>query len=367
MSHTAPAFLAREDLNRLLQLLQGQGYRLCGPQVRDGTIVYDHLADTAALPRGWRDTQQPGHYRLQQHDSPRYFDWANGPQAIKPLTFPAREVLWEARRRESGELEFIVPDQALEKVAVIGVKACDLAALALQDQHFLQAEYQDPGYLARRKGLFLVGVNCSRAAATCFCVSTGDGPAIEQGYDLLLDELEEGFLIRSGSDSGAVLLAELPLEAALPGQIDAAEQQVQQVARSQQRRLMPVSPGSLMQQRQHPQWDDVADRCLACGNCTQVCPTCFCHHQQDLLQLSGEASEHQREWDSCFSESHGQLAGFQVRSTVKQRYQQWMTHKLDSWQEQYGRSGCTGCGRCMSWCPAAIDFVEEANKITGDG
>lgn len=363
MDRSVPQFLLRENLQILLRLLSAAGYEIQGPQLKDGAIVYDRLQSVEQLPKGQQDHQSLGRYQVVQTESQRLFHWANGPQALKPLLQPSREVIWQAKRDASGALKFIIPETAVPKIAVLGVKACDIAALKLQDMHYLQGEYVDPGYQARRKGLFLIAVNCSVAAETCFCDSTGDGPVAESGFDIVLTELDEGFLIAGGSKNGDVFIAKLPLNPATREQVIAAQQQNETVKTSQSRQLIPVSVGQLESTRDHPQWQDIADRCLACGNCTMVCPTCFCHHQTDELTMKGDETQHVKEWDSCFGESHGQLAGFQVRSTIKERYQQWMIHKLDSWQEQYGRSGCTGCGRCMSWCPAGIDFVAEANKL----
>jgi len=113
----------------------------------------------------------------------------------------------------------------------------------------------------------------------------------------------------------------------------------------------------------HPRWEDVAKRCLTCGNCTMVCPTCFCTTIEDTSDLTGAHAERWRKWDSCFTQALSYIHGGSVRQSVKSRYRQWMTHKLASWTDQFGGTGCVGCGRCITWCPAGIDITEEARAI----
>ena len=361
-------YLPRTQLASLLELLQQQDYDCIGPQVRDGAIVYAALTSITQLPQGFQDQQAPGQYRLTEQESPRYFAWANGPQALKPQLFAPRESLWQARLDGSQQLQFTDSIAEPVKVAVLGVRACDMAALRLQDKHFLEGQYRDPYYAARRERLLLIAVNCSHPAATCFCHSTGDGPRVNAGFDLCLDELDDGFVIGAGSDAGQALLAQLDLEQAEDGLRQQAQQQIKVAAR-QQRYLPPVRylRDVLPQQQQHPHWDEVAQRCLSCGNCTAVCPTCFCHSEQDVPSLDGSHSEHVRQWDSCFSQGHSYIHGMTIRKETRWRYRQWLTHKLAGWHDQYGRSGCVGCGRCISWCPVGIDITAEVAAICAEG
>ncbi len=354
-------FLARADFPALLAALHTSGYACVGPQICHGTIVFAPLTDSTQLPAGWQDTQQPGSYRLHQTGTPYWFDWANGASAIKPYTFAPQETLWTAHRAEAS-LHFQATDPVAPKIALLGVRACDLAALALQDQHFLQGAQCDPHYQARRANLLLIGVNCTHAAATCFCVSTGDGPEIRAGYDLLLSEIAPGFVVRTGSVAGQQLAALLPLTPATPQQYADAQQRMQ--AATQQQRSLPSKP-PLFAHLEHPQWQTVGARCLACGNCTSVCPTCFCHQAITQPSLDGLSSVHERRWDSCFQQGHSYLHGWQVRDNHPHHYRQWLTHKLAGWHEQFGRSGCTGCGRCITWCPVGIDLTAEVQAICG--
>ena len=364
-------FLPRERLQDLIDALAAAGFRCVGPQVKDGAIVFQSLTHASQLPVGVRDAQEAGSYRLAGSASPRAFAWANGPQALKPFLFAPSEVLWRARRRPDGGIDF---DSALPEgrpLAVLGVRACDLAALAIQDQHFLHGAHgaaPDPFYARRREGLFLVAVNCSHPAATCFCVSTGDGPCAVHGYDIVLDERDDGFLAQAAGERGEAVLAALALAPATAEQGAEAQRQAAQAAAAMTRRL----PGrklrdALFANLEHARWDEVADRCLSCGNCTSVCPTCFCHSESERPHIGGADTEHAREWDSCFTRDHSQLHGFTVRPDTRARYRQWLTHKLGSWHDQFGRSGCVGCGRCIAWCPVGIDITEEAAAICGGG
>lgn len=358
-------FLAREKFQDLLNRLSDSGYRIVGPQIRDGAIVYEPLQRTGQLPLGARVEQAPGRYHLSvDHAQPRCFAWANGPQALKPLLFPPQELLWHVERKADGRLHFIPAESDHRAMAVMGVRACDVAALAMHDQHF----DTDPNYQSRRGNLFTVAVNCTHPAATCFCASTGDGPQARSGYDLLLDELDDGYLVYSGTLKGEEVSLSLELAT-----ID--EQQLQQVreqnayAVAMQTRSLPSSNlhDTLFANLEHPRWQAVAERCLACGNCTSVCPTCFCHSEFEQGGIDLNRSEHVRQWQSCFGEGHSYLHGMQVRPDIRSRYRQWLTHKLAGWHEQFGRSGCVGCGRCISWCPVGIDITDEVAVICGGG
>lgn len=360
-------FLAHTALQVLYEALTEAGFRLYAPQIRDGALQFAECTNAAELPWAVSDTQSPGNYRLGEGNKSRAFAWANGLQALKPLLFTPSETLWRVSRDEAGCLQFTSEKPQVEARAVIGVRPCDLAALDIHDRHFL-GEHPDGYYTARRQKLFFVAVNCSHPASTCFCASTGDGPAAEKGFDLLLDELDNGFVVNAGSDSGRTLLQELALPDASAAQQELATKQQRHAAEIQQRRMPPGNlQDPLFARLNHPRWEEVGTRCLACGNCTSVCPTCFCHREQELPALDGDSSEHIREWDSCFTQGHSYIHGTVIRASISQRYRQWLTHKIGSWNEQYGRSGCVGCGRCITWCPVGIDITEEVHALLGTG
>ena len=360
LSHS---FFKTEKLQVLLDNILNQGYECIGPQVRDGAIVYEKLTSIEQLPYGVTDKQEPGKYTLKKTSHKRYFDWANGPQAIKPILFTPREKLWESNALPDGKISFKTEEPEIKPTAIFAARACDIAAMELQNQHFLQQEFIDPFYKARHDRLLIIAVNCSTPADTCFCHSTGDGPFVKNGADIILTELKNGFLICADSDEGEQLLKGLDLKYLTVEQRTEYES-IEQNARNQKRKLPAFDIQSrLLKELDNENWHSIAAKCLSCGNCTSVCPTCFCHNEVDTPSLDGKTAEHFREWDSCFSQGHSYIHGITIRSETSQRYRQWLTHKFSTWHEQYGRSGCVGCGRCISWCPVGIDVTESLLSI----
>ncbi|HEY6926387.1 MAG TPA: 4Fe-4S dicluster domain-containing protein [Steroidobacteraceae bacterium] len=367
MQTAEPTALTESGLDALLQELKHRGYRVVGPMARDGAIVYDDLNGVSDLPRGWTDDQDGGHYRLVRRDDDALFGYAVGPHSWKKFLHPPLLRLWRAKRT-ADEIQ-VTPDSVPQgPFAFIGVRACELHAIAIQDRVFVGGAHVDPHYRSRRDGAFIVAVNCSHAGGTCFCVSMNSGPKVESGFDLALTEVirngDHLFIAEAGSDTGRSVLAALPHREARPEEVTAAEAVVARTAASMGRQ-MPANDVKdlLLRNPEHPRWNDVADRCLTCGNCTMVCPTCFCTSVEDTSDLAGGEISRSRRWDSCFTTDFSYIHGGSVRATSRSRYRQWMTHKLATWFEQFGSSGCVGCGRCITWCPVGIDITEEVRAI----
>jgi len=335
-----------------------------GPLVRDGAVVYEDLATAAELPIGWGDDQEAGVYRLVRRDDEARFGYAVGPHSWKQFLQPPHVRLWRAQRGGEGTQDEDGPDKPF---AFVGVRGCDRHAIAIQDRVLLEGRFPDSDYAARREGAFVVAVDCADPAGTCFCVSMDTGPGVDDGFDLALTELLDGehrFLVRIGSRRGAEVMSELESSTAEEADLRRREQIVTGSAQRMGRELDTTGLKELLQDSlEHPRWDEVAERCLTCGNCTMVCPTCFCTTVEDVTDLTGEQAERWRSWDTCFSLDHSYVHGGSVRPTGRSRYRQWLTHKLGTWWDQFGTSGCVGCGRCIAWCPVGIDITEEAAAL----
>ncbi len=356
--------LDRSNFQELLNALAGRGYRTVGPTVRDGAIVYDDIHASSDLPEGWTDRQDGGMYRLEQRNDAALFGYTVGPHSWKKFLFPPRTRLWQADRQPEG---FTLRPEPLDAApyAFLGVRSCELHAIAIQDAVFMKT---DPLYRTHRERAFLIAVNCGQAGGTCFCLSMKTGPRAESGFDLALTEiLEDGrhaFTVEAGSERGREVLLMLPAEEARAVDLEASARCTTRAV-GQMGRSMDVKgvPDLLARHLEHPRWDEVASRCLACANCTMVCPTCFCSTVEDTTDLTGDHAERWRSWDSCFTIDFSHVHGGSVRTSTKARYRQWLTHKLSTWHDQFGTSGCVGCGRCIAWCPVAIDLTQEVAAI----
>ncbi len=365
-------WLARVDLPRLFQALSEDGRRVVGPRVRDHAIVLDELDSADQLPTGWTDAQGPGRYRIAKgqdaSDGHTFTGYVVGPDSLKPHLFPAREVLYGATRRPDGKLGFTPLADSAPPTAHLGVRACDLAAAEVQDRTFLGA-HPDPRYRARREATTLVAVNCTEPGELCFCASTNTGPRVRHGADVVLTERDDGFYVEAQSEAGRAILDALPTQETHSEDAAWVDRTMAEAATKMGRAMDTRElPRLLFGRLGHARWDQVAERCLACGNCTHVCPTCFCSTTEDPSSLDAREAEHVRLWDSCFTAEHAMIHGASFRPTTHDRYRQWLTHKVGAWVSQFGTSGCVGCGRCIAWCPVGIDLTEEIAALReGEG
>ncbi len=362
-------FLAYEKLDDLFNILRAAGYAVVAPQLKNNSIAYDFLENTQQLPWGIIADQQPGSYKIQATQSSRLFDWVNAAQAIKPWLFKAQESRWQVKRDAQGQLQFQEIKATIEPIAFFGARPCDIKAMVIQDKVFLDKQAIDTHYQQRRDNFFIIAANCTTSSTNCFCVGAGDFPKADNNYDLAITEIDGGFIVQAGHDKAQDLLNTLQLKLASEKQLQQAELGINHAAQMQTKTLNAGNDGQLnailFANLDHPRWQEVADRCLSCGNCTLVCPTCFCSDHVEKPEFDGQSSEQVKQWGSCFSKQHSIVGGKPLRDDTLKRYRQWLTHKLGSWHDQYDSSGCVGCGRCVTWCPVGIDITEEVNAISG--
>ena len=362
--------IGRGDLDTLFSSLQKKGYTTVGPTVRDGVITYDEINNSSDLPAGWTDEQDAGQYRLQKTDSQLLFDYTVSPQSWKKYLYPPKSTIFKARKEGKGYdvLPSSNGELANKKFAFIGVRPCELSAIGIQDKVFLEGTWVDPVYKRRRENTFIVALNCGRPGHTCFCVSMDTGPKASGAFDLALTEIltdkSHYFAVESKSEKGAEILKAIPHTSAKKEHEDQVRDIQKKAWHEMGRTLDTTNIKELLQGNlDHARWNDVATRCLTCANCTLVCPTCFCSTVQDTTDLTGTEAERVKIWDSCFTMDFARVAGGSFRPSVRARYRQWLTHKFASWIDQFGTSGCVGCGRCITWCPARIDVTEELRAI----
>jgi len=362
--------VTRADFQQILDGLHARGYSTIAPKVEEGAIVYGEVATVDDLPIGWTDDQGGGFYRLERRADDALFGYTVGPHSWKRYFSPPVRQLWQARKTDDG-FEIVPDETPPPRYALIGVRACELHAIRRMDDVYLGGSTVDADYQRRRAAAFLVAVNCGKAGKTCFCASLETGPAVGAGYDLALTEVittsDHYFVVDAGTTRGAEVLADVPHRPATYAEIELADAIVAETARHMGRTLETEGLKALLYRTfEHPHWDEVAERCLTCGNCTMVCPTCFCFTVEDTTDLTGQVAERWRRADSCFTTAFTFITSGSQRASAKARYRQWLTHKLATWQDQFGSLGCVGCGRCITWCPVGIDLTAEVAALRAE-
>lgn len=358
--------LAKEDLPELIAVLSG-GYDVIGPTFENEAIVLTRLGSAGKIAAGYRDYQEPGHYRVEKANDGTYFGYNNGADSPKKFLHPARLTLFSGDLQPDGDFSLAEGPGISVRLAFLGIRPCDSFAVHVLDKTFLNNPNVDRPYQRRRGGSFLAVLNCTSPGNTCFCASMGTGPRVETGYDLRMTELNEGFLVESGSPPGDATIGQLPVRPAPAALVKEGDRLLAEAVLSMGRVLNTNNlPRILREGLEHPHWDFMKTWCIGCTNCTIVCPTCFCNDVQHRIDLNLQRAFRERVWDSCFTWQFAEVHGGNARTELKHRYRHWVTHKLSYWVEQYGVFGCVGCGRCLTWCPVGIDITEVAATVRGE-
>jgi len=394
------AKIKKEHLKLIFDRLK-TSHRIISPTVEGNVIVFAEIADFHDIPAGYTEQQGRGTYRLFKNSSQlsktssQIFSFSVGPDSFKRFISPPVREIFAFEKSKKGisiidsnksgvtsnekffSQQFSVSNSSLVTrhsslpYLFIGMRACDIAALKLLDKVFLEGPVKDTDYDSLRKNSLIVGINCLHPGDNCFCSSMSTGPEIKNGFDIAVTELDNSFLLEIGTVRGREMLNDLPIDEVSDKDLSEKASKIEN-CKKMIKKSIDVSelPWLIYRNLEHPRWNDVAGRCLACGNCTQVCPTCFCNSSYDYLQLSGISKKTPelsgariRTWDSCFSTNFARVHGGNFRPSRRARYRQWMSHKLSYWIDQFGSPGCVGCGRCITWCPVGIDITQELDAL----
>lgn len=362
--------IKKEHLKLIFNRLKNS-YKIIGPKINNNVILLTEITDFHDIPSGCKEQQGRGTYRLSK-DSSQIFSFSIGPDSFKRFINPPIKENFTFKKSKRGmHINHKSSNDPATPFLFIGMRACDIAALKLLDKVFLEGPVKDTSYDSIRRNSLIIGVNCTYPGDNCFCSSMGTGPEIKNSCDIVITELENSFILEIGTSAEKEIINELPVENTAAEDISEKDTLIANCKKNMKKRIdISELPWLIYKNLEHPRWADVANRCLACGNCTQVCPTCFCNSSYDYLQLSGISKKipelsgtRIRTWDSCFSTNFARVHGGNFRPSRRARYRQWMSHKLAYWIEQFGSPGCVGCGRCITWCPVGIDITEELESL----
>ncbi|MEQ8518541.1 MAG: 4Fe-4S dicluster domain-containing protein [Cytophagales bacterium] len=359
--------LSSRDLEKLFNYFLDEQYSNIGPYFKDGAIMYGELDHFEDLPKGYYEKIDAGKYNLVQKSDKSLFQYTHGPQSFKAHFFPQRSKLWSA---EINEGNLAIKEEKLKKRKKVfwGIRSCDLYAISTLDRVFLNRDYKNPNYEVLRKETMIIAVNCGQPSNTCFCTSMDTGPKVKKDFDLAITEVlskkKHHFIAETGSQEAQQILTDLSFQFASEKDIEEAEKVINKTSKSMDKAFdRDKARKFLIEKADDKHWQDVEKRCLACANCTLVCPTCFCTTTEDITDLEGKHTERWQKWDSCFNGDYSYIHGGIVRKSIKSRYRQWISHKLSSWYDQFDMSGCVGCGRCITWCPVGIDIRQEVKEL----
>ncbi|MCM2263969.1 MAG: 4Fe-4S dicluster domain-containing protein [Desulfuromonadales bacterium] len=332
-----PKTITEQNLHHLIDALLAEGVRVIGPKRADALTIYAPLANGEEL-----DLDQ----------LPR--------RSAKEAFFPPCETILSFEKRD-GKITVSDPDlNRLPETVLIGVRPCDAVAPGILDAVF-SWDYDDPFYLERRKRTTIIGIACTSADDACFCTAVGCSPDARKGSDLFLVPLQGGgFVVEAMDGKGSALKARYEALLATSGSAQPLPLAVPAVDSLDLEKIRTWLAGNF----EHPLWQEIASRCAGCGACAFLCPACHCF---DIVDEGGEAGGCRRKhWDACgFGKFTMHASAHNPRDVQPQRYRNRIMHKFKYYADKFNQTLCTGCGRCIRWCPVGIDIkavLDEINK-----
>jgi sulfhydrogenase subunit beta (sulfur reductase) len=292
---------------------------------------------------------------------------------ILPTSLPPRKYLLPTKEALFGFAwdggVSVDPQFGTDEVVLFGVPPCDLAALSLLDVIF-DADHRDGHYFSRRDHVQVIGKECLYPCDEyAFCESMGTLNATE-GFDLLLTDIGDSYYVRVGTPAGKALIEELP---ATREAIYEDRARLRKAHEARDRAFQPKLettpeqlPALLAESFDSLLWEVLGEKCLSCGSCNLVCPTCYCFDIQDTIDLSLEGGERYRVWDSCQLRDFAMVGtGESFRESRAMRQKHRFYRKGKYIMERFGRTACVGCGRCARNCLAEINPIEVYNQLKG--
>jgi len=335
------ALLMKNDLKSWISSL-ADAYRIYGPKPRGNNFAFERIHSPDEIVLDYSTTILP----------------------LKKFLGPPSEAIL---RFEESSFQPLPAHEDAQKTLLFGVHSCDASSFAVLDKVFIN-EYKDDRYAKRRENILTVVIACSEPGETCFCSSMGTGPSLEQGYDVLLTDLDDRYLVESGSPKGDALIQMIPkAKTPRPEDFEQKKSSIENALKKFKRKVNTDRlPELFLKNLDHPMWTHIRDIDLACGQCVLVCPTCYCSDIRDTSELTSSTGERVREWDCCVLLEFAEVAmGGNFRRDRGARIRQFMGHNLSYCIEQFGRFKCVGCGRCIQACPVHIDITEVASKVRG--
>jgi len=340
-----------------------QGYDVIAPVKQEWAVNLAKIDSSADLALGWKSDEHPGRYRLRRA--------ATGLEGARPMTSPKWfthrpiETLSNARRDENGDWQYETPMAPTVKQAFFGVRACDVSGMLVMDRTF-NRQFHDAQYDAARRNNIIIGISCFDPGNNCFCSTFNTGPELKDGFDIGLSDFNDKYLIEVATDAGAKIIAGVDVKPAGRRLLEIKEERTAAARRRMARAFdLQKAVKVLNANYDHPYWQEPSARCLSCANCINVCPTCYCYQIDDKSNLAQTETSRERRWDACQNLEFAAVHGGNFRPKRVDRIRQWCNHKLNWTIEQYGCAGCVGCGRCITWCPTAIDITEPVWRLGG--
>lgn len=337
------------DLEKLMRIIRERfGATVLGYKVESGRVVWGELRGIEDLPLGVEDLVGAGFYRLNPGEFFRHSHFSP-----KNYLHPSQQALIA----ETANLELSsLPEQGYARTVFFGIKPCDLKAISVLDALLLG---KHPIYTARRRSVVAIVVEeCTMPNKNCFCGAVASGPSASSGFDIAYTRLgAETVVFRAGSGVGIDLLNRLGLEPAgadLTSRYWEAMSRALEETRSRLHLNENYREALLKTASDERLWEVLSEKCLGCGNCNYVCPTCFCTELDYVVE--GEVAVKLAKWTGCLLYSYGLVAGGHFRPKLFMRYRHFVLHKFVFYEKQVGRAGCVGCGRCITWCPVGLDL-----------